>query len=120
MPYPEFLKSCIHERASGSDGSVLELTFEYAGLEGHAIWLVIRRWYKTPSGAISEAVAVNRDGVLDMAATLLKKPDAMREATDYLTSAKRMLATKPAARVLGSSSSGSACVCSRCSRRERG
>ncbi len=35
--------------------------------------------------------------LLDMAATLLKKPDAMREATDYLTSAKRMLATKPAA-----------------------
>lgn len=68
-PYPEFLKSCIHERASGADGAVLELTFEYAGLEGHALWHVIRRWYKTPSGAISEAVAVNRDGVLDMAAT---------------------------------------------------
>lgn len=33
--------------------------------------------------------------LLEMAADWLRKPDAMREATDYLASAKRMLATKP-------------------------
>lgn len=35
--------------------------------------------------------------LLEMAAEFLRKPDAMREAVDYLASAKRMLATKPAA-----------------------
>ena len=35
--------------------------------------------------------------LLELAAEWLRKPDAMREAVDYLASAKRMLATKPAA-----------------------
>ena len=51
----------------------------------------LHRFLKLPHDATDSV-----SSLLEMAAEWLRKPEALREACDYLASAKRMLATKPA------------------------
>lgn len=61
LSYKDFLRGCIHNRASERDGASLELEFDYTTPAGTTTLRVIRSWHATAK-SMTESVRIERDG----------------------------------------------------------